>query len=76
MRVSSSANHNRTMFDSLVNVISANQIPTLPNAPNGLWEKIEKEPNISETLKLFQKTFDYLFNAESITPSHHNRRPN
>ncbi|MDQ5868666.1 MAG: hypothetical protein M3530_02940, partial [Thermoproteota archaeon] len=38
------------------------------NAPNGLWEKIEKEPNINETLKLFQKTFDYLFNAEHITP--------
>ena len=30
---------------------------------------LRKEPNINDTLKLFQKPFEYLLNAEYITPA-------
>jgi hypothetical protein len=35
---------------------------------SGKATEVKKEPNINDTLKLFLKPFDYLANAEYITP--------
>ena len=41
---------------------------TLKDEANGKAVEVKKESNINRTLELFLKPFDYLFNAEYITP--------
>ena len=41
---------------------------TLKDEANGKAVEVKKESNINKTLDLFLKPFDYLFNAEYITP--------
>lgn len=60
--------HNkRDRFRCLVQVYYIDSY-LLPHAASGKAVKVKKEANINDTLKLFQKPFDYLFNGDYISP--------
>jgi hypothetical protein len=40
----------------------------LPHEASGKPVEVKKEANINDTLKLFQKPFDNLFNGDHISP--------